>query len=78
MGHVSPPKTHSPALCWLRAQASTPNADSATYRLPLLFCGNKPPFGAFHEHRRFPFLAFKLGEADGCSGQLARLCWKNC
>ena len=54
MGHVSPPKTHSPALCWLRAQASTPNADSATYRLPLLFCGNKPPFGAFHEHRRFP------------------------
>jgi hypothetical protein len=25
----------------------------------LLFRGNKPPFGAFHDHRRFPFLALR-------------------
>ena len=72
MGQVSPPKTDSPALCWLRAQASTAYADSATYRLPLLFCG-EAAFRTSHEHRRFPFLAFKLGAADRCSGQLARL-----
>ena len=26
-------------------QACTAYVDTATYRLPLLFCGNKPPFG---------------------------------
>ena len=25
----------------------------------MLFCGNKPPFGAFHDHRRFPFLTLR-------------------
>jgi hypothetical protein len=27
--------------------------------LPLLFDGNKPPFGAFHDHRCFPFLTLR-------------------